>query len=156
MIKNCPECGAPGVPVIYGRPDPALSRAAADGRLALGGRLVAEDGDEPNWVCPASHGGRDDDLSGRERLGDEIVARYDNRAPDGVDRVSIRGGASTIGWSDDRRALTIVTPGVPDEVALFSPDSRWLVMFMDGGYRVRGTDDHFEDLYDKRSNARRA
>ena len=214
MIEICPECGAPGVPLIYGLPDPALGRAARDGWLALAGRMLSGDGDDPDWRCPARHEWRDDDLSGRERLVDEIVATYANGDRDGVDRVTIRGGASTLQWSDDGRALTIVTPGAPDEVArfsprtqvggfefvvsrdeqyvalfiysgqssqgyelfalrptfthiggmpetpghgsppMFSPDSSWLAMFMDGEYLARGTDDDFEELYDERSDAR--
>lgn len=37
---------------------------------------------------------------------------------------------------------------------VFSVDSRWLVEFVADGYRVRGTDQHFTDLFDKRSGAR--
>lgn len=49
--------------------------------------------------------------------------------------------------------------GVPEthghgDAPMYSPDGRWLVMFMDSDYRVRGTDEDFEDLYDEQSDAR--
>ena len=47
-------------------------------------------------------------------------------------------------------------PAVPGHghPPVFSPDSRWLVGFVADGYRVRGTDQHFTDLFDKRSSTR--
>ncbi|GAA2708131.1 hypothetical protein [Actinoplanes palleronii] len=45
-------------------------------------------------------------------------------------------------------------PGRHGHPPVFSPDSRWLVGFVADGYRVRGTDQHFTDLFDKRSGAR--
>ena len=136
--------------------------------------------------------------------------------PDADERISIRDGASSLGWgAEGDWTLTIVTPGVPDEIAafpswdggvggyefvvsdderylalflysgqstqgfelftlrpafkhiggvpetyghggppVFSPDGRWLVMFMDSDYCVRGTGEYAEDLYDGQSDAR--
>ncbi|MFI5915118.1 hypothetical protein [Dactylosporangium sp. NPDC051541] len=215
MIQHCPECGEPGKMIIYGLPDPQLRQGAAEGRVSLGGCLI-EDG-APDWHCPRGHRWADPDLDGRSRLLDSMLAEYGAPAPrpavhDG-DRVAVRGGASTVEWRAGTSALTLVTPGAPDEVApfpgppeagghefvvspderhlvlfswsgqgtlglevfrlqpafahigglgpthahggspVFSPDGRWLALFTDGEYTVRGTGEDFEERYDANSDA---
>ncbi|MGX7672494.1 hypothetical protein [Plantactinospora sp. DSM 117369] len=59
MISTCPECGAPGVPLLFGLPVPEARDAADHGEIALGGCIV---GDEPpSWQCPRKHRWRDSD-----------------------------------------------------------------------------------------------
>ena len=208
MIENCPECGAPGTMLVYGRPGPELSHAARAGRVSLGGCMI-EPG-QPNWYCPARHDWTDEDFDGRRRLLHEILAECNAPPPPPTAHV----GAGVVEWRAGESVLTLVTPGAPDVVApfepstpvdeyafavspderyvalfidsgqsthgfelfemrpafrhigglpavpgdghppVFSPDSRWLVGFVADGYRVRGTDRHFTDLFDKRSGAR--
>ncbi|TYC19170.1 hypothetical protein FXF52_38075 [Micromonospora sp. MP36] len=67
MMPTCPECGAPGVPLMFGLPVPEARDAAADGHLALGGCLVPEAA--PNWQCPRQHRWWDpDETAWEERL----------------------------------------------------------------------------------------
>ena len=208
MIEDCPECGRPGKMIFYGLPGPELGRAAGDGWVGLGGCMIEDD--QPDWVCPAGHAWSDPDLDGRERLLDEILARYDVPDP----RPTARVGAGTVEWREGEHALTIVTAGAPDRVArfeprtpvaqyafvvspderylalfidsgrsehgyelfqvrptfahvgglpatpgegsppLFSPEGNWAVTFVPDGHRVRGTGEHFTDLFDKGSDAR--
>jgi len=208
MIANCPACGEPGTMLIYGLPDARLLRAAYAGRIGLGGCMI-EPG-QADWYCPAGHRWTDEDLDGQEQLLDEILAECNAPPPP----PTARAGAGVVEWRDGESALTLVTPGAPDEVApfepstpvgeyafvvspderyvalfidsghhthgvelfevrpafrhigglpavpgdghppVFSPDSRWLVGFVADGYRVRGTDQHFTDLFDKRTGTR--
>ncbi|MDG4772994.1 hypothetical protein [Solwaraspora sp. WMMD792] len=53
MSPCCPRCGAAGAPLLFGLPIPQARAAAANGQLALGGCLVAEE--RPNWQCPHQH-----------------------------------------------------------------------------------------------------
>ncbi|MBG0567593.1 hypothetical protein [Actinoplanes aureus] len=67
MIVFCPECGAPGVPLMFGLPVPEAREAAEEGELALGGCVVSAD--PPNWQCPRRHRWRDaDEQAWEERL----------------------------------------------------------------------------------------
>src|SRR5687768_4023756 len=59
VIPSCPECGAAGVPLMFGLPVPEARDAAEDGRLALGGCVVSPS--PPNWQCPRRHRWRDAD-----------------------------------------------------------------------------------------------
>ncbi|MFC7532258.1 hypothetical protein [Actinoplanes sp. GCM10030250] len=59
MIPSCPECGAPGVPLIFGLPVPEARAAAEDGDLALGGCVMSPE--PPNWQCAHDHQWRDTD-----------------------------------------------------------------------------------------------
>jgi hypothetical protein len=59
MILSCPECGAAGVPLIFGLPVPEAREAAENGELALGGCLMPTQ--PPNWQCSAGHQWRDAD-----------------------------------------------------------------------------------------------
>ncbi|MEO3746817.1 hypothetical protein [Plantactinospora sp. B5E13] len=45
----CPECGRPGVPVLYGLPGPEAGEAAAEGKLRLAGCLLPQTFD--HWAC---------------------------------------------------------------------------------------------------------
>ncbi|MEU4425841.1 hypothetical protein AB0F81_34915 [Actinoplanes sp. NPDC024001] len=65
MIVSCPDCGAPGVPLMFGLPAPEAQRAAAEGDLALGGCVVSADA--PNWQCPHGHRWRDADEQAWDR-----------------------------------------------------------------------------------------
>src|SRR5690349_17586905 len=79
MIATCPVCGEPGTMIIYGLPGPELVSAAEAGRVSLGGCMI-EPG-QPDWYCPARHRWTDDDVDGRGRLLDEIVAECNAPAP---------------------------------------------------------------------------
>jgi hypothetical protein len=68
----CPECGAAGVPLMFGLPVPEARAAAAAGQLALGGCIVADD--QPNWQCPQEHQWRDDERAWQKRLLAALVA----------------------------------------------------------------------------------
>jgi hypothetical protein len=46
------------VPLVHGRPAPALADAAASGEVALAGCRVPAD--PPNWACAKGHRWRDD------------------------------------------------------------------------------------------------
>ncbi|WP_433826013.1 hypothetical protein ACQP2E_28405 [Actinoplanes sp. CA-015351] len=59
MIPSCPECGTPGVPLLFGLPVPEAIDAADDGDLALGGCVMRDPA--PNWQCPQGHQWRDAD-----------------------------------------------------------------------------------------------
>ena len=61
MIPVCPECGAEGVPLLFGRPGYEAADAAQAGDLALGGCLRPDQ--PPNWQCPQRHRWRDADES---------------------------------------------------------------------------------------------
>jgi hypothetical protein len=51
----CPECGAEGVPIIYGMPGFDLFEDKQAGRVVLAGCVVCER--DPNWACrgPVQH-----------------------------------------------------------------------------------------------------
>jgi hypothetical protein len=59
VIPSCPECGAPGVPLLFGLPIAEANDAAADGQLALGGCVLSFP--MPNWQCPEGHQWEHDD-----------------------------------------------------------------------------------------------
>ncbi|GAA2631315.1 hypothetical protein [Paractinoplanes durhamensis] len=61
MISVCPECGATGVPLLFGLPVPEAVAAAEGGELALGGCIMPEPA--PNWECPQHHRWRELDES---------------------------------------------------------------------------------------------
>ncbi|GLX99659.1 MULTISPECIES: hypothetical protein [Actinoplanes] len=65
MIPFCPECGAQGVPLLFGLPVPAARRAAENGDLALGGCVLREPA--PNWQCAHGHQWRDLDENAWDR-----------------------------------------------------------------------------------------
>lgn len=65
MISTCPECGAAGVPLLFGLPVPAARQAAESGDLALGGCVMPTR--PPNWQCPAGHRWADEDEAGWDR-----------------------------------------------------------------------------------------
>jgi hypothetical protein len=54
-MPTCPECGAEGMPIIYGMPGPELFDDEAAGQVVLGGCEVSEE--NPNWACkgPVQH-----------------------------------------------------------------------------------------------------
>lgn len=58
VTSQCPRCGRPGVPLLFGLPMVEVQRAAEDGRLALGGCCIT-DGEPPNWECVHNHQWRD-------------------------------------------------------------------------------------------------
>lgn len=60
----CPECGAQGVPIVYGMPGVELFKKEEQGPVVLGGCVI--EGDDPNWACkrPIQHRWVEDD-SGR-------------------------------------------------------------------------------------------
>ncbi|MFD1364769.1 hypothetical protein [Actinoplanes sichuanensis] len=73
MICSCPECGAAGVPLIFGLPAAEAQAAASHGELALGGCLMPVQ--PPNWQCPRGHRWRDaDETAWDERLLAVLVA----------------------------------------------------------------------------------
>jgi len=51
----CPECGAEGVPIVYGMPGLDLFEDEEAGRVVLGGCIIEEE--NPNWSCkgPIQH-----------------------------------------------------------------------------------------------------
>jgi hypothetical protein len=49
----CPECGLPGVPILYGYPSEQGMAEVAAGRLVLGGCVVGPGLDE--FACPGQH-----------------------------------------------------------------------------------------------------
>ncbi|WP_234041002.1 hypothetical protein [Micromonospora coerulea] len=59
VIPACPECGAAGVPLLFGLPVPEAVDAAESGDLALGGCLLPDQ--PPNWQCPQRHRWHDAD-----------------------------------------------------------------------------------------------
>ncbi|MET7806002.1 hypothetical protein [Micromonospora chersina] len=59
VIPACPECGAAGVPLVFGLPVPEAVDAAESGDLALGGCLLPDQ--PPNWQCPQQHRWNDAD-----------------------------------------------------------------------------------------------
>ncbi|GIH17185.1 hypothetical protein [Rugosimonospora africana] len=65
VIPTCPDCGGPGVPLMFGLPVREAFDAAADGQLALGGCIV--DDEPPNWQCAQQHRWRDADEMAWER-----------------------------------------------------------------------------------------
>ncbi|GIE81661.1 hypothetical protein Aph02nite_76110 [Actinoplanes philippinensis] len=73
MSSSCPECGAPGVPLIFGLPVAEAQAAARHGELALGGCTMPVR--PPNWQCPRGHRWRDaDQVAWDERLLAVLVA----------------------------------------------------------------------------------
>jgi hypothetical protein len=83
VVSICPECGAPGVPLMFGLPVPEAWEAASDGRLALGGCLRPDD--PPNWRCSRLHRWRDADESAWEQRLIEVLAAYGYRDPDDIE-----------------------------------------------------------------------
>jgi hypothetical protein len=73
VIISCPECGAPGVPLLFGLPVPEAQEAADDGDLALAGCVVPPD--PPNWQCADGHQWRDDEQLWNSRLTAALRAR---------------------------------------------------------------------------------
>ena len=55
--SRCPQCGAEGLPLLFGLPVRHAVEAAEAGELRLAGCFVPE-GEVPNWAC-ASHTWRD-------------------------------------------------------------------------------------------------
>ncbi|MFB9317428.1 hypothetical protein [Cryptosporangium minutisporangium] len=53
MISECPECGAAGVPLLFGLPGPEAMAAAAEGQVALGGCVLPER--PADWQCSQWH-----------------------------------------------------------------------------------------------------
>ncbi|BCY09092.1 hypothetical protein [Actinoplanes sp. L3-i22] len=162
MIENCPECGEPGTMLVYGLPGPALADAAKAGRVSLGGCMI-EPG-QPDWFCPARHSWTDEDVDGRGRLLDEIVAECNAPPPP----PTAHAGAGVVEWRAGESALTLVTPGAPDQVAPFapsipvdeyafvvSPDERYVALFIDSGHdRHYPHDTHGFELFEVRPEFR--
>jgi hypothetical protein len=48
-MPTCPECGAEGVPIVYGMPGPELIAEEKAGRVVLGGCVIEEE--DPTWAC---------------------------------------------------------------------------------------------------------
>jgi hypothetical protein len=80
VISTCPECGTPGVPLLFGLPVPEAREAAVDGRLALGGCLLPDD--PPNWQCLRAHQWRDTDEGAWQQRLVEVLAAYGYHDPD--------------------------------------------------------------------------
>jgi hypothetical protein len=57
--STCPDCGRPGIPIMYGDPGREMIAAAQEGRIALGG-CVIYDG-QPTWTCSKGHNWRVDE-----------------------------------------------------------------------------------------------
>ncbi|GAA2688762.1 hypothetical protein [Actinoplanes palleronii] len=74
MVKQCPQCGLPGVPLTRGKPSPAALAASEDGRLSLGGCRVAPG--QPNWRCPSDHEWRDEDMPAWSAAVEEAITPY--------------------------------------------------------------------------------
>jgi hypothetical protein len=73
MISSCPECGAAGVPLIFGLPAGEAQAAARHGELALGGCTTPLD--PPNRQCPQGHRWIDpDEIAWDEQLLAVLVA----------------------------------------------------------------------------------
>ena len=53
----CPECGLPGIPILYGYPSEQGRAEISAGRLASGGCVVGPDMDA--FACPRHHRWRD-------------------------------------------------------------------------------------------------
>ena len=49
VMPTCPECGAEGVPIVYGMPGSELIAEEEAGRVVLGGCVIEEEG--PTWAC---------------------------------------------------------------------------------------------------------
>lgn len=49
--RDCPDCGGPTTPIVYGLPGPELQRQAELGNVVLGGCCVSES--NPTHHCPA-------------------------------------------------------------------------------------------------------
>ena len=50
---ECPRCGSPGVPILYGYPSDEMFEAADQGEVALGGCVIELD--QPTHECPSGH-----------------------------------------------------------------------------------------------------
>jgi hypothetical protein len=48
-MPTCPECGAEGVPIVYGMPGSELIAEEEAGQVVLGGCVVGEE--NPTWAC---------------------------------------------------------------------------------------------------------
>ncbi len=79
---TCPECGQPGIPIVYGYPSGEMFEAAEAGRIALGGCIISEE--MPTWSCSARH-----------KWADESRPRMDGIAFVGFggQRTNVDGGA---------------------------------------------------------------
>jgi len=62
---DCPTCGAPGAPLVLGRPTAEAIEAADAGDLALGWCLTPDQ--PPNWQCPQKHRWADPDENAWDR-----------------------------------------------------------------------------------------
>jgi O-acetyl-ADP-ribose deacetylase (regulator of RNase III) len=49
--SECPHCGTPAVPILYGYPGIEAMEAAHDGKVVLGGCVLSEE--DPALACPA-------------------------------------------------------------------------------------------------------
>ena len=78
-LTSCPICGSGGVPVLYGLPALEAAKAEQEGRIALGGCVVFDEG--PMWECRGP---------GRHRWSDEDAALWRSK----VD-AAVRGRAGT-------------------------------------------------------------
>ncbi|MEV6301396.1 hypothetical protein AB0M02_18445 [Actinoplanes sp. NPDC051861] len=77
MIPSCPECGLPGVPLLFGLPVPEARQAAEDGDLALGGCVTP--GQAPNWQCASGHRWRDADQGAWDSRLSAVLAAHGYR-----------------------------------------------------------------------------
>jgi hypothetical protein len=53
VLADCPRCGRPGVPILYGLPSPEMAEADERGEIALGGCVIEDD--QPTHECPSGH-----------------------------------------------------------------------------------------------------
>lgn len=51
--STCPNCGRPGVPMMYGEPGPEMIAAAKEERIVLGGCVIGDG--QPTWTCSEGH-----------------------------------------------------------------------------------------------------
>jgi len=67
VTATCPECGAAGLPLLFGLPTLEAFEEAERGRLVLGGCVVPAE--RPRWQCPEGHRwrGTDAPVAGSER-----------------------------------------------------------------------------------------
>jgi hypothetical protein len=50
---RCPQCGAIGIPIMYGYPTEEAVAQAEREEIILGGCVI--EGDNPRWQCKAGH-----------------------------------------------------------------------------------------------------
>lgn len=53
VTARCPECGRPGIPIVYGLPGAEVFEAAEEGEVLIGGCRIAAD--DPTHGCAAGH-----------------------------------------------------------------------------------------------------